>query len=62
MFRISFVYLLLYVLYMQKFLKKCIPAITAGVQNWGRMSHLPDQQGPLLENSYISLFSVMALH
>ena len=62
MFRISFVYLFLYVPYVQKFLKKCMPAITAGVQNWDRMSHLPEQQRPLLGNSYIPLFSVMTLH
>ena len=34
----------------------------AGVENWVKMAHLPQQQRPLLEILYIILFSVMALH
>ena len=44
MFRISFVYLLLYVPYMQFFKKNYKPEIAAGMQNWGKMSHLTQQQ------------------
>ena len=47
---------------MQNVLKQCMPAIAAGVQNWGKMAHLPQQWGPLLEISYITLFSVTILH
>ena len=32
------------------------------VQNWSKMAHLPQQQGPFLEISYILLFSIMTLH
>ena len=34
----------------------------AGVQNCGKMSHLSQQQRPLLEISYILLFSIMTLY
>ena len=34
----------------------------AGVQNWGKMAYLTQQQGPCLEISYILLFSVITLH
>ena len=52
---------LLYGPYMQN-LKKCIPAMLLLVQNWGKMAHLPQQQGPFLEISYILLFSIITLH
>ena len=51
MFRISFVYLLLYVPYTQNLLK-CMPAMLLLVQNWSKMTHLAQQLGPLLEISY----------
>ena len=47
MFRISFVYLLLYVHYMQFFKKTCILAMLL-VQNWDKMTHFPQQQYILL--------------
>ena len=50
MFRILFAYQLLYVL------------IIMVVQNWSKMTHLPQQQGPPLEISYILHFFVMTLH
>ena len=47
MFHVSFIYLLLCVPYMQIYLKKCMPAIDAGVEIWGKMYHFPRQQGDL---------------
>ena len=61
MFHISFVLLLLYVPYIQNFLKKCMPAMLLLEKNWGKMAHLPQQQGPVLEISYLLLFFVMTL-
>ena len=64
MFCISFVYLLLHVTQMQDFKKKYLPAKLLLVRNWGKMAHCPNQQqqGLLLEISYIPLLSVMTLH
>ena len=45
MFRILFVYLLLYAPYMQN-LKKRMLAMLLLVQNWDKTTHLPQQQGP----------------
>ena len=45
-FHISFV-LLLYVPYIQNFLKTCVPAMLLLEKNWGKMAHLPQQQGPV---------------
>ena len=61
MFHILFVYLLLYTLHAE-FLKKCMPEMLVVVQNWSKMVYLPQQQGPLLEISYILHFSVVTLH
>ena len=44
MFRILFVYLLLYAPYMQN-LKKRMIAMLLLVQNWDKTTHLPQQQG-----------------
>ena len=65
MFCILFVYLLLHVTHMQDFnKKKCLPAKLLLVRNWGKIAHFPNQQqqGLLLEVSYIRLLSVMKLH
>ena len=51
---------MLRVLYMQN-LKKYIAVLLLLMQSWGKVVHLPQQQGPLFEISYIVLFSVMAL-
>ena len=48
--------------YHAKFFKKYISVMLVHVQNWGKMTYLPQQQCPLLEISYILLFSVMTLH
>ena len=45
-----------------KILAKCMPAMLLLVGKWGKMAHLPQEQEPLLEISYILLFSVMTLH
>ena len=44
--------------------KKSLPAKLLLVRNWGKMAHCPNQQqqGLLLEISYIPLLSVMTLH
>ena len=44
--------------------KKCMPAKLLLERNWGKMVHCPNQQqqGLLLEISYIPLLSVMTLH
>ena len=41
-----------------------MPAKLLLVRNWGKMAYLPQpqQQGPLLEISYIPLLSAMTLH
>ena len=51
---------LLRVPYMQN-LKKYIAVLLLLMQSWGEVVHLPQQQEPLFEISYIVLFSVMAL-
>ena len=48
---------------MQNLKKKCMPAMLLLVQNWGKIAHLPQEQGGLLlEIPYTPLLSVMTLH
>ena len=49
---------------MQDFKKKCVIAKLLLVRDWGKMTHCPNQQqqGLLLEISYIPLLSVIKLH
>ena len=49
---------------MQDFQKNVFLRSYLLVQNWGKMAHCPNQQqqGLLLEISYIPLLSVMTLH
>ena len=46
-----------------KILAKCMTAmLLLLVEKWSKMAHLPQEQEPVLEISYILLCSVMTLH